>query len=74
MVKYISNIFIFKFRSQLRGIASDSSIMYEDGDITSTPVSSPDTNRCPCGYKHWYRSNEYDNPPQEVSIRKLHFY
>ena len=47
--------------------------MYEDGDITSTPVSSPDTNRCPCGYKHWYKSNEYDNPPQEVSIKKLQF-
>lgn len=54
--------------SQLRMVASDGSVMYEDGDITSTPVSSPDTNRCPCGYKHWYRSNEYENPPQEISV------
>lgn len=49
-------------------IRTDGSVAYENLDITTTPVSSPETNHCPCGYKHWWKGQEYDNPPQEVSL------
>ncbi|RZF48111.1 hypothetical protein LSTR_LSTR002177 [Laodelphax striatellus] len=57
--------------TKLRAIMSDGSVAYENGDITSIAVSSPLSNRCPCGYKHFSNGQLYDNPPQSVPVTLL---
>ncbi|XP_054279819.1 deubiquitinating protein VCPIP1-like [Macrosteles quadrilineatus] len=52
---------------QLRTIHPDGTVAYEDGDITIDPVKNP-ANRCPCGFKHWWKGMAYDNPPVEVTL------
>ncbi|XP_075228890.1 deubiquitinating protein VCPIP1-like isoform X2 [Lycorma delicatula] len=54
--------------SKLRTILSDGSVAYENGDITTIPVSSPNTNICPCGFKHYWKGQLYDNPPQNIPV------
>lgn len=53
--------------NQLRLIHYDGTVLYENGDKTSTPVNSPGA-RCKCGFKHWYNGQEYDNPPIKIPI------
>ena len=44
----------------LRRVQADSSVVYMDGDRTSTPCIG---GKCPCGYKHYWQGKQYDNLP-----------
>ncbi|KAK9499362.1 hypothetical protein O3M35_002410 [Rhynocoris fuscipes] len=54
----------------LRKIRNDGSVIYKNGDNTSLPVSNVRRSNCPCGFKHWWDGNYYDNLPSlhEITI------
>ncbi|XP_060561991.1 deubiquitinating protein VCPIP1-like isoform X2 [Ruditapes philippinarum] len=49
----------------LRQVQADGSIVYKDGDRTTTPCVG---GKCPCGFKHYYQGKEYDNLPDIFPI------
>ncbi|KAL4225382.1 Deubiquitinating protein [Mactra antiquata] len=49
----------------LRQVRHDGSIVYIDGDRTTTPCNG---GTCPCGYKHYWQGKEYDNLPDIFPI------
>ena len=55
-----TSTFVLNSRKQLRQIQADGSIVYFNGDRTTTPA--PKT-KCNCGFKHYWDGREYDNNP-----------
>ncbi|XP_071490949.1 deubiquitinating protein VCPIP1-like [Diadema antillarum] len=51
--------------THLRRLKADGSIVYVNGDRTSTPS---DSTTCDCGHKHYWGGVEYDNPPLIFSV------
>ncbi|XP_073975367.1 deubiquitinating protein VCPIP1-like [Rhodnius prolixus] len=47
----------------LRKIRDDGSVIYQNGDNTTIPVSNVKKSNCPCGFKHWWDRNYFDNLP-----------
>ncbi|XP_022099478.1 deubiquitinating protein VCIP135-like isoform X2 [Acanthaster planci] len=50
---------------QLRQIRTDGSVVYFNGDRTTTPA--PKT-KCNCGFKHYWNGIEYDNNPSIFTV------
>ena len=48
------------YSEQLRMVRADGSVLYFDGDRTTTPCVG---SKCPCGFKHYWGGKEYDNLP-----------
>ncbi|XP_053384067.1 deubiquitinating protein VCPIP1-like [Mercenaria mercenaria] len=49
----------------LRQVCTDGTIVYKDGDRTTTPCVG---GKCPCGFKHFWQGKEYDNLPDIFPI------
>ncbi|KAK3709537.1 hypothetical protein QZH41_018987 [Actinostola sp. cb2023] len=49
-------------KGSLRNVKPDGSLIYRNGDRTTTPVSG--IARCLCGYKHFWDGKEYNNQPE----------
>ena len=45
-----------------RPVKGDGTVVYENGDRTSTRAYG---SRCRCGYKHYWDGKEYDNLPEK---------
>jgi len=52
----------------LRSIRRDGSIAYVDGDITLVPLEQGNSAICPCGFKHYWGGEYYDNAPETCTI------
>ena len=49
-------------KGPLRQVEADNTLLYKNGDRTSTPVTAP--SKCGCGFKHFWDGKEYDNLPE----------
>ncbi|XP_014261663.1 deubiquitinating protein VCIP135-like isoform X2 [Cimex lectularius] len=54
--------------NKLRKIRSDGTVVYENGDKTTFPVSDPKKSSCYCGFKHWWDGQLHEQRPYTISL------
>ena len=57
-----SQVKCFFCAQNTRSLNGDGSIVYLNGDRTSTPAEG---SMCGCGFKHYWDGKEYDNLPEK---------